>query len=110
MNQRITLIKRDIEIAKDKLRDLGKQLVEATKDRLLKCSNCAKRSRLNTCNGIDVRYYDPNTGSPCGGFYAHGQYAWECPKCANYRNNSLTDEDYYEMFQSFKNCIERNQK
>jgi len=108
MNKRITLIKQEIEVAKEKLRYLSKQLVEATKDRLLKCANCAKRSRLHTCTGVDVQWYDCNTGSPCGGFYRHGNYAWECPKCGNYRNNNLCDEEYYEMFQSFIRCTKIN--
>ena len=110
MNQRITLIKRDIEIAKERLRNLGKQLVEATKSRILKCGNCGKRSRLDTCIGVDVQWYDCNTGSPCGGFYKHGHYTWECPKCEEHHNNDLTDKEYYEMFQSFKNCIKINQR
>jgi len=102
MNKRIKLIHNRIEELKGKLESSFLDLSNAHAERFLECLDCRKKSKARTCTGIDYRYWDNNTGSPCGGFYTHDYYAWECPKCGNYKNNEIESDEFWEMKNAFK--------
>jgi hypothetical protein len=110
MNRRIKEIKKEINELKRAIAKVYIRLEEAHKERFLTCELCHKKSKVKNCDGIELNYWDSNTGSPCGGFYSHGYYAWECPKCGCYISHEMDDELYYEIFQSFKNTRVINAK
>lgn len=108
---KIKLIKENMEKAKATLRNSQDELTEAHKNRFLLCVYCNKKSKVNRCSGIDYHYWDENTGSPCGGYYVHGYYAWKCPNCGNYKRNEFKDEKlFWEMHDAFKNHKKLNRK
>jgi hypothetical protein len=111
MNKRIKAAKKHIEELKIMQKLAFNELTEAHMERFLQCGQCQSKSKVINCVGVDYHYWDDNTGSPCGGYYLHGYYAWECPKCKNERRNVFVDEDlYFEMYYAFKDHQKINGK
>jgi hypothetical protein len=95
---------------KEELKSLHVELVDAHSNRFLLCGECDKKSQLKKCVVIDFEYYNENTGSPCGGYYEHGYYAWECPHCKCFRHNEIEKDEYYETYQAFKGEETKHEK
>lgn len=107
MSKRVELLKKAREEAKENVKSLTKDIAEALKLTFLKCESCDKKSRVDQCTGVDLKWYDENTGSPCGGFWTHWKYCWRCPKCGHTYKNEFKDErNYWELYSSFFDKIE----
>ena len=102
MNQRIKSIKKQIELQQEKMDSLSKELVDAHRCRFLKCGNCGKKSMVGKVVGLDVKMWEPNTGSPNGPYWDHAFWAWSCPHCSEYYKNEIEDALYWEMYSAFK--------
>lgn len=107
---RIQNIKMLIAEKQEELNSLHVELVDAHSNRFLLCGKCGKKSQLKKCVVIDFEDYNVNTGSPCGGFYEHSYYAWECPHCKCFRRNEIKKNEYYESYQAFKDEDRRHEK
>ena len=102
MNKRIKSIKELILLHEGTIDSLQKELVDAHSCRFLKCGCCGKKSQVKKIKVLDIRYLNPNTGSPNGSFWEHGYWAWICPYCGIYRDNQIDENLYWEMKNSFK--------
>lgn len=110
MNKRIRGIKKHIKELEATIKLVKDDLTKAHAERFLKCNTCLKKSKTKKCFAVEYEYWDDNTGSPCGGFYRHGFFAWACPVCEQYRNNRFEDDNlYYEMYYSFLGHIKERE-
>lgn len=107
MSKLVKELKKQREEAQEKVKILTIKLTEALKVTFLTCKFCGKRSRVDSCSGIDLKWYDENTGSPCGGFWTHWKYCWKCPKCNHiYHNEFKDDRKYWELYPAFLENVE----
>ena len=107
MSSTVELLKRAKKEAEETVKSLTIEITEALKRTFLTCKACNQKSRVDSCTGVDVKWYDENTGSPCGGFWTHWKYCWKCPKCNNIYQNDLKDKKYWELYSSFFDNVER---
>jgi predicted RNA-binding Zn-ribbon protein involved in translation (DUF1610 family) len=101
MNKRVKNIKFQIACLEEEIKTCNQELEDAHANRFLTCGDCGKKSLIKKLTIIDFQYYESNTGSPNGGYYEHGYYAWECPHCISYRENKLEYDLYWEMYGAF---------
>jgi rubredoxin len=107
----MTKKKTELEKIEDQMKKLiikHSELIKRKNDILmktitLKCSNncfgvgCSADVPIGNITYIATQKYDPDTGSPDGGFWREGEGNWICPTC-KHRNRILVDaKKYYEM-------------
>ena len=100
---RVQNLEKQIKEKQEELKSLNIELAEAISLTFFKCSSCGKKTQAKKCVLIDYQSWDPNTGSPCGGFYTNSGYYWCCPSCGHYRSHTIKDDIFYRL-SAHKKC------
>ena len=93
LSRRIKEIHYQISHHEEALKKLGAERVKAYSAIFLTCSKCSQKSNVGKTTLVDVYQWDPNTGSPCGGYFQHYQYQWECTKCGYFHFEHSVEYD-----------------
>lgn len=102
MSKKVKKLEKELIEKLTEVERIKEELVEAQKGLYLTCLHCKKKSRVDKCIGVDYQGYNENTGSPCGGYWEHWKYCWQCPKCNFIYGNKFKEEEYWKFYNSFK--------
>ncbi len=99
---RVQTIKSQIKKFEDRIASLRLELQDAYRNSYHTCKECGAKRQIGKHALVEYKGWNPNTGSPNGGYYETDSYHLRCPECQHYRRNEIEKDLAFEMWYSCK--------